>query len=649
MKELLKMILSLSLSGTLLIFVLLLCRPLVKDRISKRWQYYVWLIVIARLLLPFAPGTNLMGTLFQHFDNAVMQAEISLEPEQGSPVLPETDFADQSKVPGQVGSGDGQQLAPGKVTVPGLFVMAKQNIAAICLMGWFIVAACLLIRKITIYQSFVKYINAGRIEICDMRLWERAGELIAKAGMKGTVELYANRLISSPLLIGFFHPCIMLPTTELSETDFENTILHELTHYKRGDMFYKWLVQFTICVHWFNPAVSFMGHEISRACELSCDEAVIKNFSASEKHAYGDTLIKAMKTGGKYEDSLASVTLANSIALLKERLDSIMNFKKRTRWSICISLLLTVALVWGGSFSGAYAAVLQVAPAVSASPDIEPGGTINGKTVYFVYTEKGLRSIGTGKNGLDKFYMLANDIVLSSEEWVPIGTAQKPFTGTFNGNGCYIMGLTMTDPDAEVAGLFGYAQGATLHNIELREIDILSAGSNVPEKKVDSICAVPDNVTLTDNRVYPKISMDPNEETVMETFRSGEETYYYVKNETQLRAIGQGEYGLDKNYVLACDIRLSTEEWKPIGTANTPFTGTFNGNGYEIRGLTMLDPDAKVIGLFGFAEGAEIYHVTLRDYDIENAGKNAKNKSVSPVLVFGSDTLSYDNSVFPRQ
>lgn len=72
MNELLKMILSLSLSGALLILVLLLCKPLVKDKLSKRWQYYIWLIVVARLLLPFAPETNLMGTVFQHFDNAVI-------------------------------------------------------------------------------------------------------------------------------------------------------------------------------------------------------------------------------------------------------------------------------------------------------------------------------------------------------------------------------------------------------------------------------------------------------------------------------------------------------------------------------------------------------------------------------------------------
>ena len=44
MKELLKMVLSLSLSGSLLILALLAARPLVKGRLSSRWRYYIWLV-----------------------------------------------------------------------------------------------------------------------------------------------------------------------------------------------------------------------------------------------------------------------------------------------------------------------------------------------------------------------------------------------------------------------------------------------------------------------------------------------------------------------------------------------------------------------------------------------------------------------------
>ena len=97
MIELLKILLSLSLSGTLLMLVLLLCKPLYKNRLSRQWQYYVWLIVVARLLLPFTPETSLVGNLFREVDSAVVQ--ISTNEPTDSRLLPDTDFAEHNTPP----------------------------------------------------------------------------------------------------------------------------------------------------------------------------------------------------------------------------------------------------------------------------------------------------------------------------------------------------------------------------------------------------------------------------------------------------------------------------------------------------------------------------------------------------------------------
>lgn len=85
MNELLKTILSLSLSGSFLILILLLCRPIVRDRLSKQWQYYIWLVVIFRLLLPFTPEASLVGNLFQHIGTAAVLSDA--DSWQGQPRL----------------------------------------------------------------------------------------------------------------------------------------------------------------------------------------------------------------------------------------------------------------------------------------------------------------------------------------------------------------------------------------------------------------------------------------------------------------------------------------------------------------------------------------------------------------------------------
>lgn len=61
MNEVWKIFLSMSFSGGLLILALLFGKRFLKDRISRQWQYYIWLVVIARLLFPFGPEISLLG------------------------------------------------------------------------------------------------------------------------------------------------------------------------------------------------------------------------------------------------------------------------------------------------------------------------------------------------------------------------------------------------------------------------------------------------------------------------------------------------------------------------------------------------------------------------------------------------------------
>lgn len=352
MNEILKVVLSLSLSGSLLILLLFLLRPLFKERLSKRWQYYVWLVVVARLLLPFAPETNLMATLFQGIDRTIEQTEIvSPYTQQGGITdIPQKD--DMENGQNNLHSGQTEPVESAINPVRNIITAVWKNLW----LGWLVVALILFIRKITVYQDFVKYIRAGCVEVAEIDLLERFGKLIERNKVKTTVELYTNNLISSPLLIGFFRPSIVLPSSDLSPVDFEYTILHELTHFKRRDMFYKWLVQFSVCVHWFNPLVYLMSREVGRTCELSCDETVIRALDLQGRRAYGDTLLNAMGAGGNYKDSLASVTLNESKELLKERLDAIMKFKKPSKIVITVTVFLTMFLTLGATFTGIYSA-----------------------------------------------------------------------------------------------------------------------------------------------------------------------------------------------------------------------------------------------------------------------------------------------------
>lgn len=633
MIELLKLLLSLSLSGTLLILILLLCKPLYKYRLSRQWQYYIWLVVIARLLLPFTPETSLVGNLFREVSPAIEQ--ISAGGQADGHLPPETDASEYSTPSGKQADTPAVEAAvPEKALVQRALQAAAQNIWLICILIWLMVAVGLLIRKITIYQSFVKYIHAGSMEVTDMRLWEQLGTLVEQAGVKRTVALYTNSLISSPLLIGFLHPCIILPSAELSESDLKNTILHELTHYKRCDMFYKWLVQTAICFHWFNPFVYSMGREINRACEFSCDEAVIRTFDQGAQRAYGDTLLNAIGAGGKYNDSLASVMLNENAELLKERLDAIMKFKKSTRFTAAISIAFVFTLCFGATAAGAYTNQKQ-----HSKDNIVENSDMENIDLASVASYRVTAGSGP-EQALDYSEMKQTGFLFSQGQTLQVdvdfisafhpSTSDHSVTLVFVDSRQHTVALALNEGEK---GEITFEHDGVYHlsiqndeNISLKYSFILQGSKAVGQKA------------------------DTNKKITMDTVSIGGKLYYRVENEAQLRAIGQGEYSLDKNYIQDADIYMSSDEWVPIGTEAKPFTGSYCGNGYEIIGLTMTDPDAKIIGLFGVADGAEIYYITMRDYDIQTAGRNAPEKSLSPILALGYGfTRSYDNQVYPKE
>lgn len=347
MNNLMKIVMSLSFSGSILAILIFGMKSFFRKSVSIRWQYYLWLIVVLRLLFPISPRTSFVGTMFSKFNSFVTQSYSAVSIQQGGTIAQSTEnVGSMLNVPMNDKDSSGFTF----LFSSGIFKFVMENTWYV----WLMIAGLMLVRKVTIYQSFVRYVKAGETEVSDPVLLNRLAQIVENAGIKRHVELYTNNLVSSPLLIGFFRPCIVLPTTDLREEAFEYTILHELTHFKHGDMFYKWLVQVTVCLHWFNPLVYFMHRDIGRLCEFACDESVIKYLDKEGRQKYGDTLLDSLGMGGVYKNSLASVTLSEDGKLLKERMERIMDYKKMSKKSTIAMMLVTIVLVVGAVTIGAY-------------------------------------------------------------------------------------------------------------------------------------------------------------------------------------------------------------------------------------------------------------------------------------------------------
>ncbi len=341
MNEFIKILLSLSVSGALLLLLILGLKPLYKNKFSKRWQYYIWIVVALRFLLPFTPDTTIIGSLFEKFDTTAITNEIPTNP--------------NVPVPADTGNSKAEPMQTNREITTA--AMREPFNKYVCLFFiWSALALVLFVRKITVYQGFIQYIKAGNKDVSDIKILNLLSDCEEKLNIKTRVEISYNPLIASPMLIGFFRPRIILPTHELEDKELSYIFVHELIHYKQRDMFYKWLIQIVVCVHWFNPFVYLLEKEVNKSCELSCDEKVISVLDDTARREYGDTLISFLKSNNLYKSSLASVTLTEGAEQLKERLGAIMKFRKKSKVITAITAIFTVIVCVCFFVTGAYAA-----------------------------------------------------------------------------------------------------------------------------------------------------------------------------------------------------------------------------------------------------------------------------------------------------
>ncbi len=368
-------VLSMSLSGTLLILVLLLGGWFWKKKLSRQWQYYIWLVVLLRLFLPFGPEASLMARAEQAAQRVMIQITERTPGESLSGQSYEQSLDQRSETNG-IFYGNESAAVPdlqesegslidqeihwkGSVFLENESTVRKVAGTAWKYLGiiWLAAAFAILIRKMTVYQSYIRYVTIGAEPVNAAALLDGLAVTAQEMGIGRPIELRVNPLVASPMLVGYFHPCIILPRADVSEEAFQYIAMHELTHYKRRDIVYKWLVQLAVCLHWFNPFVYVMRREIELACEFACDEAVIRRTGYSRAKDYGETLLGAMVAVGAYREPFAAVTMSANKELLKERLGAIMNGGKKTKMAAVITAGLTVGIILGAVFIGVFPTV----------------------------------------------------------------------------------------------------------------------------------------------------------------------------------------------------------------------------------------------------------------------------------------------------
>jgi len=187
-----------------------------------------------------------------------------------------------------------------------------------------------------------------------------------------SVQSHVNVIISSvattPMVIGFLKPFIVLPDVELSNHEQNMILSHELVHYRRKDVWLKVVILMARAIHWFNPAVYYLARHIDTLCELSCDEEVVMEMNKQERRLYGETILSMLQHSNVQRYLFCASGLCNSKKNIKRRLLNMLNTKKTRKSMVALSLAATFAIT-GFSTVAAYG-IGRTAPSDNAAPSI---------------------------------------------------------------------------------------------------------------------------------------------------------------------------------------------------------------------------------------------------------------------------------------
>ncbi|WP_340692073.1 M56 family metallopeptidase, partial [Hyphomonas sp.] len=375
-RSVIEMVLAVS---VLIILVLLARKPIARE-FGPGIAYALWLVPLARLLMPPLP-TGLSWVSLLGLAPSVALADVATEPTVlatemplffEAPIAALAPHADDARTV-FVGSG-----VPMDAPAVGMLSGVDMGAALITtLLGiWLVGGLIVLARNMVAQHSFMAVVHRERMP-ASPHLQTIADQVARQVGLMRTPQIATSLISNGPLVTGLFRPIVLLPAwfeADYDEVQQRAALAHELTHVKRGDLWALQLAELFVACLWFNPLAYLARRAFRTDQEAACDSDVLRCGAASP-HAYGSTLLKAVRISVPERLPLAaSLPLTHS---LKERM-RLMTYPTPSKRRHLAGLGLTAVL--GSAALVATASV--TASAGEPEPDLTTTITIDNATLF---------------------------------------------------------------------------------------------------------------------------------------------------------------------------------------------------------------------------------------------------------------------------
>ncbi|MGL5331013.1 MAG: M56 family metallopeptidase [Peptostreptococcaceae bacterium] len=356
-------VLETSIYASILGIAILLVKFILKDKISGKWSYLLWMLLLVKLIMPFGPQSEI--SIFNKIDISKMNKIIVNEnTEIVSNKYDVNSYIDENNnIPNEYIDKDSKDSLKesniGSINSNENYTQSenikyhlKFDVAPLIWTGGFIIS-------LSLFTSMHIALNIQLKTKCNKnnKSNKKVNEILFKAKekmkIKSNISVIINDTIRTPALCKIIKPKILFPQDmiDLSENEIEHIILHELAHHKRYDILINYLLIFLQCVHWFNPFIWYFFKKIKEDMELGADEMAVSVLEEDEHRNYGRTIITIIERVSVIPKNVGALGMADDKNLLKKRINMIKKAKIFKNKKILISTLsLVCILVLGGLF-----------------------------------------------------------------------------------------------------------------------------------------------------------------------------------------------------------------------------------------------------------------------------------------------------------
>lgn len=195
----------------------------------------------------------------------------------------------------------------------------------------------------SVQWSMVKMSLVWYAGIAAMSIYTLMSFIILRRKLRTAVifrdNLFQCETVSSPFVLGILKPKIYLPYG-MDDQSLSHVIAHEQAHIRRKDHWWKPLGFLLLTIHWFNPLMWIAYILLCRDIELACDEKVIAELGNEQRADYTQALVACAVN----RRMIAACPLAFGEVGVKERVKSVMNYKKPAFWIIVTALVICVVV-----------------------------------------------------------------------------------------------------------------------------------------------------------------------------------------------------------------------------------------------------------------------------------------------------------------